>query len=83
MEAANNAGVDLTWDYYLAAVKKLEEMEEMCIRDRDVLGLVAVQSHLGAAGLGLVPGDDAPPRPAGNLHHVARQSRLNKRAIRG
>ena len=27
VEAANNAGVDLTWDYYLAAVKKLEEME--------------------------------------------------------
>ena len=27
LEAANNAGVDLTWDYYLAAVRKLEEME--------------------------------------------------------
>lgn len=27
VEAANNAGVDLTWDYYLAAVRKLEEME--------------------------------------------------------
>lgn len=25
VEAANNAGVDLTWDYYLAAVRKLEE----------------------------------------------------------
>ena len=27
LEAANNAGVDLTWDYYLAAVRKLDEMQ--------------------------------------------------------
>lgn len=27
VEAANNAGAPLSWDYYLAAVKKLEEME--------------------------------------------------------
>ncbi len=43
---------------------------------QDVLGLVAVQSHLGAAGLGLVPGDDAPPRPAGNLQGVRGQGQL-------
>lgn len=27
VEAANNAGAPLSWDYYLAAVRKLEEME--------------------------------------------------------
>lgn len=43
---------------------------------QDVLGLVAVQPDLGAAAFRLVPGDNASPRPAGNLQGVRGQGQL-------